>query len=162
MGSRSPAPAGVAESISLGSFSLSLSLSLSLFLPPLLPPTITFQPHRRPSPPSSLHPCSSVFSYGSKRVINEIQARPTRDHRGIKPAVQFSAGVLVSGIRGRIKLRISHACFIVVPMHAREVTVPFTLISRNLYRCSMNRVRKIGTEIDFSKLGGSRNNSRGR
>jgi hypothetical protein len=42
----------------------------------------------------------------------------------------------VSGIRGTMKLRISHACFIIVPIHAREVTVPFTLIFRNLYRYS--------------------------
>lgn len=51
--------------------------------------------------PPSLHPYISTFSYGSKRVITEIQTRPTKDHRGIKPAVQFSAGVLMLSTRCR-------------------------------------------------------------
>lgn len=79
---------------------------LEVLSPP--PPTISLhsilQPLlSSPLPLSSLHPYSSAFSYGSKRVITEIQARPTKDHRGIKPAVQFSAGVSMLRIHNAVK-----------------------------------------------------------
>lgn len=90
-----------------------------------LPPTISLhsilQPLLSPSPLSSLHPYSSAFSYGSKRVITEIQTRPTKDHRGIKPAVQFSAGVSMLGIHGAVKFCTLCTCFIVL-IYTREIS----------------------------------------
>lgn len=67
--------------------------------------------------PYSLHPYSSAFFYGSKRVITEIQARPMKDHRGIKAEVQFSAGVPTSEeymMLRRLKFRahVSSCCYV--------------------------------------------------
>lgn len=74
---------------------------ISSRLLPLLFPSLHSILQALPPPPllSSLH--SYLFSYGSKRVITEIQTHPTKDHRGIKPAVQFSAGVPMLSTRRR-------------------------------------------------------------